>query len=106
MTYRILFHPEVESDLGIIAKVISEYSGFEVAKQKLIDIEQAVSTLQETPHKGSIRDDLPGAVRAIPAGRRGVVVFEVDDENRSVYIFAITYGGADWISKVDLRYGL
>ena len=105
MTYEIRFHPDVESDLQTIAEVITDYSGFDTAKKKLEEIEQAVSKLSETPHKGSIRSDLAGNVRAIPAGRRGVVVFEVDDTNQTVYVLAITYGGADWISKLDVRYG-
>lgn len=105
MSYRIKFHPEVGADLQTIAEIISDYSGFETAKQKIEEIEQSVLKLRDTPRTGSLRDELAGNIRAIPAGRRGVVVFEVDDKDQIVYVFAITYGGADWISKLDTRYG-
>ena len=105
MSYRIRYHPDVGADLQTIAEIISDYSGFETAKKKLEEIEQSVLKLKDTPHIGSLRNELAGNVRAIPAGRRGVVVFEVDDEDQIVYVLAITYGGADWISKLDTRYG-
>lgn len=103
MTYKIRFHPKVADDLQIIAEIVADYSGFSVAKNKLDEIENAVFSLADTPKKGSIRSELGVAVRAIPAGRKGVVVFEVDDSTTTVFVLAITYGGADWISKFEDR---
>lgn len=103
MTYKIRFHPKVADDLQIIAEIVAHYSGFSVAKNKLDEIESAVFSLADTPKKGSIRSELGVAVRAIPAGRKGVVVFEVDDSTTTVFVLAITYGGADWISKFEDR---
>jgi len=97
------FHPKVTDDLQIIAEIVSDYSGFSVAKNKLDEIQSAVFSLADTPKKGSIRSELGVAVRAIPAGRKGVVVFEVDDRTTTVFVLAITYGGADWISKFEDR---
>ncbi|SSC74096.1 unnamed protein product [Ciceribacter sp. T2.26MG-112.2] len=37
-----------------------------------------------------------------PAGK-GVICFTVDDDHRTVLIIAITYGGADWSSRVAER---
>jgi plasmid stabilization system protein ParE len=101
--YQIKFHPEVAYDLRIIAEIIADYSGASTAKKKLEEIEKTVASLIDTPKKGTIRNELGGAVRAIPAGRRGVVVFEVDDSAKTVFVLAITYGGADWISKFEGR---
>ena len=103
MTYKIRFHPKVAGDLQIIVEIVADYSGFSVAKSKLDEIESAVFSLADTPKKGSIRSELGVAVRAIPAGRKGVVVFEVDDRTTTVFVLAITYGGADWISKFEDR---
>lgn len=103
MAYKIRFHPKVADDLQIIAEIVADYSGFSVAKNKLDEIKRAVSSLADTPKRGSIRSELGVAVRAIPAGRRGVVVFEVDDSTTTVFVLAITYGGADWISKFEDR---
>lgn len=105
MNYKIRFHPDVASDLRIIADIIADYSGFPTAQRKLREIEETIKTLIDTPKKGSIRSELGSAVRAIPAGRRAVVVFEVDDSAESVFVLAITYGGADWISKFEDRHG-
>ena len=105
MTYKIRFHPKVAGDPQIIAEIVADYSGSSVAKNKLGEIESAVFSLADTPKKGSIRSELGVAVRAIPAGRKGVVVFEVDDSTTTVFVLAITYGGADWISKLEDRQG-
>jgi len=105
VTHKIRFHPKVADDLQIIAEIVADYSGFSVAKNKLDEIERTVFSLADTPKKGTIRSELGKAVRAIPAGRKGVVVFEVDDSSTTVFVLAITYGGADWISKFEERKG-
>ncbi|WP_299417391.1 type II toxin-antitoxin system RelE/ParE family toxin [uncultured Sulfitobacter sp.] len=103
MKYKIRFHPEVADDLQIIAEIVADYSGLSVAKNKLTEIQSAVFSLADTPKKGTIRSELGVAVRAIPAGRKGIVVFEVDENTTTVFVLAITFGGADWISKYEDR---
>ncbi len=53
--------------------------------------------------KGSLRDEIAPGLRVIPAGRKGVVVFKGDDGARDVLIYAVTYGGADWITRSRFR---
>jgi plasmid stabilization system protein ParE len=101
--YRIRFHPLVARDLDAIAQWIIDYAGPEVAARKLTEIEAAIATLKTTPHKGSLRDDIAPGLRAIPAGKKAVVAFTVDDEAGEVLIYAITYGGADWIGRSSMR---
>lgn len=38
-------------------------------------------------------------LRAIPAGRKAIIAFTVDDEAAEVLIYAVTYGGADWAMR-------
>ncbi|WP_299083241.1 hypothetical protein [uncultured Ruegeria sp.] len=45
---------------------------------------------------------MPG-LRAIPATRRAVIAFTIDEDAREVLVIAITYGGADWISRTGHR---
>ena len=45
---------------------------------------------------------MPG-LRAIPAGRSGVVVFTVDDQAREVFVHVIAYGGSHWTSRAPDR---
>ncbi len=105
MNYEIKFHPLVAKDLDTIARVIIDYAGPEVATRKLAEIETVIATLQHTPHKGSIRDEIAPNLRAIPAGRKAVVAFVVKDEAKEVLIYAVTYGGADWMGRIGARSG-
>ena len=103
MRYAIWFHPAVRSDLEGIARLIAEFAGREVAERKLAEIEAAIRSLETTPHRGSLRDEVAPGLRAIPAGRRGVVAFVVDDAERRVLVYAVAYGGADWTQKAARR---
>lgn len=103
MNYRIRFHPLVAHDLDAIARWILDYAGPDAASRKLAEIEAAIATLKITPHKGSLRDEIAPGLRAIPAGRKAVIAFVVDDEAREVLIYAVTYGGADWALRSSTR---
>ena len=103
MTYRIRIHPLVARDLDAIAQWILDYAGPNAAARKLGEIEAAISTLKATPHKGSLRDEIAPGLRAIPAGRKAVIAFVVDDEASEVLIYAVTYGGADWAMRSSQR---
>ena len=103
MIYRIRFHPLVARDLDAIAHWIIDYAGPEAAARKLSEIEAAIATLKTTPHKGSLRDEIAPGLRAIPAGRKAVIAFVVDDDEGKVQIYAITYGGADWAMRSSAR---
>jgi toxin ParE1/3/4 len=103
VNYQIKFHPLVARDLDAIANVIIDYAGPDVAARKLAEIEAVIETLKATPQKGSIRDEIAPRLRAIPAGRKAVIAFVVDDDAREVLIYAITYGGADWIARTNAR---
>jgi toxin ParE1/3/4 len=95
--YRIRFHPAVADDLDAIAIWIMEFAGPGAAYRMLTEIEATVSGLASLPHRGSRRDEIAPNLRAIPAGRKGVVAFTVDDATQEVLIISVTYGGADWI---------
>ncbi len=103
MTYRIRFHPLVARDLEAIVQWIIDYAGPDTAARKLGEIEAAISTLKATPHKGSLRDEIAPGLRAIPAGRKAVVAFVVDDDAAEVLVYTVTYGGADWAMRSSAR---
>ena len=103
MIYRIRFRPLVARDLDAIAQWIIDYAGPDLAARKLAEIEAAIATLQATPHKGSLSDEIAPGLRAIPAGRNAVVAFLVDDEAGEVLIYAVAYGGADLIRRTAAR---
>ena len=103
MNYRIRFHPLVERDLDAIVGWIIDHAGVEVAHRKLNEIERTILDLAHLPHKGSVRDDIVPGLRAIPAARRGVIAFTVDDAAAEVLVHAVTYGGADWMGRTRSR---
>ena len=98
MSWTVRFHPEVSADLDRIAVWITDYAGPAAATRKLDEIERVIATLADVPHKGTVRTEVAPGVRAIPAGRKGVIVFMLNDEQREVLILAVTYSGADWAS--------
>ena len=103
MSYRIRFHPLVARDLDAITRWILDYAGPDIAARKLAEIEAAIATLKATPHKGSLRTEIAPGLRGIPAGRKAVIAFVVDDEAAEVLIYAVTYGGADWVTRTMQR---
>ena len=101
--HRVRFHPLVSRDLEAIARWIIEHAGGEAADRKLAEIEEAIGDLARTPHKGSIRDDIAPGLRAVPAGRRAVIAFTVDDGAQEVLVHAAAYSGGDWAGRSRAR---
>ena len=101
--YTIYRHPEVENDLFQILDLIEHYVGEAAAIRKLEQIEQTIQLLSQTPHMGSIRNELYRGLRAIPTAGKGVICFIVDDAQRSVYLICIAYAGSDWMSRIPKR---
>jgi len=103
VSYRIRFHPAVADDLDAITRWLIDYAGPQSAARRLDEIEATIASLIDLPHKGSRRDEIAPGLRAIPAGRKAVISFTVDDDAREVHIHAVTYAGADWIRRSKVR---
>ncbi len=103
MTYQLRYHPSVADDLLTISDLIEDYAGPQIARRKLTEIADVAQSLRTLPHRGTKRDHILPGLRAIPAARRAVIVFTVDDDAQEVHVLAITYGGADWISRTGRR---
>ena len=101
--FRIVRHPGVDRDLAGIMDLIAEYSGTDTAVRVLDEIETVVRSLKSLPRKGSLRNYIVPGLRAIPAGRKGVVCFIVDDADKTVKIVAIGYAGSEWEAEVKSR---
>jgi plasmid stabilization system protein ParE len=101
--YRLRFHPAVSEDLDAIVRWLADQAGHESAARRLAEIEEVIASLQELPHKGRVRDEIAPGLRAIPAGRKAVIGFTVDDETREVFIHIVSYAGADWIARSRSR---
>ena len=104
MSYSIRFHSLVARDLDAIARWIIEYADAETAERKLAEIEPTFASMVRTSHKGSIRNEVAPGLRAIPAGRKAVIAFTVDDEAGEILVHAVTYGAADWVARTRSRH--
>jgi plasmid stabilization system protein ParE len=96
-------HPAVKDDLDAIAQWLIDYAGPAAVERRLAEIEAAIRGLSDFPYQGRVRDEIAPGLRAIPAGRKAVIVFSVDDEAREVFVYAVTYAGADWITRSETR---
>ncbi|GGK29410.1 type II toxin-antitoxin system RelE/ParE family toxin [Salinarimonas ramus] len=103
MTYRLRYHPAVPGDLARIEGWVSKRSSAETAARIIAEIEDAAAELTTFPHRGSVRNHVRNGIRAIPAGRRAVIVFRVNDVDRTVLIVGVSYAGSDWTRAVRSR---
>jgi toxin ParE1/3/4 len=101
--YKIVRHPSVSDDLLDIAFLIADFAGVETALRKIDEIEVDIGKLADLPHVGSLRHEIAGGLRAIPAAGKAVICFVVDDDHNEVRIMAIGYAGSDWISETKAR---
>nr|WP_274611044.1 type II toxin-antitoxin system RelE/ParE family toxin [Rhodovibrio sodomensis] len=97
------FHPAVSEDLDAILRWLVDHAGYETAARRLAEIDEVIASLQDLPHKGSIRDEIAPGLRAIPAGRKAVIAFTVDDDTQEVFIHVVSYASADWIAHKRAR---
>ena len=99
MSHRIRFHPAVADDLDAITSWLIDFAGPQSAARRLDEIEATIASLADLPHKGRRRDEIAPGLRAIPADRKAVISFTVDDDAQEVHIHAVNYAGADWMTR-------
>lgn len=96
MRYSVRLHDLVKRDFYKIGEWINEFAGPEVASQRISEIAAAIESLEYFPHRGSIRNEVAPGCRLITAGDKAVITFMVDDAAAEVFIYSVTYGGAEW----------
>jgi len=101
--YKLKYHPDAVYDLYNIFSLIENYAGGDIAVRKMAEIERVTKSLVDFPYKGSIRQDFPSEIRALPAAEKAVISFAVLEEDRLVLIYAISYAGSDWVARVKER---
>lgn len=103
MNWTLRFHPAVADDLTAIARWITIQGGPKAADRNLYVIDAVILGLLDVPHKGSIRNEIAPGLRAIPAGKRAVVAFVLNDDAKVIRVIAVSYGGSDWIGRSRTR---
>lgn len=103
MNYSIAYHPLISRDLANIDDFLTADSGPLVADAKAVLTVRGIRSLSTLPYFGSRRVTPGGKEYRIKVAGKAVIAFTIDDENREVFIVAITYGGMDWQSRVVSR---
>jgi plasmid stabilization system protein ParE len=101
--YKVRYHPDIGDDLRRIGGSLLPHAGQRSTLRIVTALRDAARRLSDTPHRGTLRAELFPGLRAIPAARRGVIAFTVDDERREVFVCMIAYGGFDWSAHVIAR---
>jgi plasmid stabilization system protein ParE len=100
--YRVVFAPEAKWDYAQLEDFIASKAGAGIARRLVDALVEFCEGLAETPHRGSLREDIEAHVRAIGFRRAVTVVFRVDDPERRVIIVGVFYRGrdvaAEWLS--------
>jgi len=94
LKFRITFRPQAEADLFELYRYIAERAGHAIAGQYIDRIEAACLSLENTPIRGTRRDDIRPGLRIVGFERRATIAFKV--VGREVVIIRIFYGGRDF----------
>ena len=103
MGYRGVRHPLVREDIIKITLFIGEYAGYDLAEGKIETIEASLEGLSTFPHAGTVRSEIYPGLRVIPTAGKAVICFTVADDRAEVYVVCVSYGVADWESRVKER---
>ena len=89
--------PDAIRDLEDIYNYIVEQSGFPKRAWAYMDrLHRKCQELKTVPVRGLQRDDIMKGLRIFPLDKKAVAAFIVDEENSTVKILNIFYGGRDY----------
>ena len=96
-TYRVYFMPDAITDLEHIYEYIARQSGFpERAWAYIEKLKLKCQELETFPIRGQQRNDLMDGLRVYPLDIKAVAAFLVDEDEQTVCILNIFYGGRDY----------
>ena len=102
--YTVIFTPEAEEQLVALYRYIAAAASPKIAEHYTSSIVAYCEGLQDSPHRGSRRDDVRFGLRITNYKKRVVIAFAVDAE--LVSIIGIFYGGQDYETALqDDSYG-
>jgi plasmid stabilization system protein ParE len=96
-TYRVYFMPDAITDIENIYEYIAKRSGFpERAWEYVQKLKLMCRELETFTIRGQLRNDLLAGLRVYPLDRMAVAAFLVDEDEQTVCILNIFYGGRDY----------
>lgn len=101
-TYRVYFMPDAIKDLEDIYLYIVEHSGFSDRAWNYMErLKSKCHELETFPIRGQLRSDLMDGLRIYPLDNKAVVAFLVNEEDLTVQVLNIFYGGRDYEALFD-----
>ena len=91
MSYRVVFSPEAEEQLGALYSYIAVAASPEIAARYTEAVVSYCESLCNFPHRGPMREDVRPGLRITNHKQRAVIAFDVDAEQ--AFIIGVFYGG-------------
>lgn len=91
--YEVILSAAAERDLASLAAYIEAQAGARIAFNYIKRLEAEVASLNHTPMRGTIRDELGPNLRSIGFERRATILFRVERRARKVIVLGVFYGG-------------
>lgn len=101
--YRVVFAPETNWDFAQLEDFIAGKAGVRIASRFVDALVEFCAGLSDTPHRGSLREDIQAGVRAIGFRRAVTVIFRVDDATHTVVVAGVFYRGRDVAAEMSKR---
>ena len=100
MNYRVVFSPEAEEQLVALYHYVSDAASPEIATRYTEGIVNYCNSLQVSPLRGTMRDDIRPGLRVTNYKKRTVIAYAVFAD--SVTILGIFYGGRDYETILEV----
>ncbi len=102
--YEVYLMPDAITDLAGIYEYIADKSGLpEVAWAYTQKLRDKCLGLGLAPIRGQKRDDLRQNLRVVPIDKNAIAAFEVNEEEATVTILNIFYGGRDYDTIINTK---
>ena len=100
MNYRVVFSPEAEEQLVALFNYIAEAASPEIAARYTDSIVDYCNSLQTSPHRGTMRNDIRPGLRVTNYKKRAVIAYSVVAD--LVSILGVFYGGQDYEAILEV----
>lgn len=99
MTYRVIFDVEAQEQLESIYNYVAESATPTIAFDFVTSISDYCQRFETHPRRGTRRDDLAPGLRTVGFRRRVTIAFVVDDNEKTVTILGVYYGGQSFEAR-------
>lgn len=106
MTWQVVRHPLVGTDIFRMARHVAEQSGSEsAAERRVIEAEMTIAAIADNPLSGTKLTGRLEGFRRRQSHRDGkiTVVFRPEPELQRIYIHLVVFGGRNWQENAAQR---